>query len=305
MGGTRHKDGARRTQPHPTMKYEIVKDKKESGGKDGASSLMEIPQWTLGEIALSKSTLEQIEEMIAYVKHREKLLHEWEFNRFLKTGKGLSINFFGPPGTGKSITAEAIAQQLGTNIIKVNYGELESELVGGTSKNLSKVFQAAETNRSLLFFDEADAVLSKRISNLSQAADHGVNSAKSTLLTLMDKFNGVIIFATNLFENYDEAFLRRIIFNVEFPVPDKEMRTQLWSFHLSKNVPRNISYERAAEISEGLCGGDIRNITIKLGLKLLAGKATLVDESLIADEINKYKTIKLRHKKINPTEIVV
>lgn len=287
------------------MKYEIVKDKKESGGKDGASSLMESPQWTLGEIALSKSTLEQIEEMIAYVKHREKLLHEWEFNRFLKTGKGLSINFFCPPGTGKSITAEAIAQKLGTNIIKVNYGELESELVGGTSKNLSKVFQAAETNRSLLFFDEADAVLSKRISNLSQAADHGVNSAKSTLLTLMDKFNGVIIFATNLFENYDEAFLRRIIFNVEFPVPDKEMRTQLWAFHLSKNVPRNISNDRAAEISEGLCGGDIRNITIKLGLKLLAGKATLVDESLITDEINKYKTIKLRHKKIDTTEIVV
>ena len=287
------------------MKYEIVRDKEGSRGKDGASSLMETPQWTLDEIALSKTTLEQIEEMIAYVKNKEKLLYEWEFNRFLKTGKGLSINFFGPPGTGKSITAEAIAQKLGTNIIKVNYGELESELVGGTSKNLSKVFQAAESNKSLLFFDEADAVLSKRISNLSQAADHGVNSAKSTLLTLMDKFNGVIIFATNLFENYDDAFLRRIIFNVEFPIPDQEMRTQLWEFHLSKNVPRNISYERAAEISDGLCGGDIRNITIKLGLKLLAGKANIVDEALINAQINNYKLIKLRHKKINPTEIVV
>ncbi|HIK09929.1 MAG TPA: ATP-binding protein [Oscillatoriaceae cyanobacterium M33_DOE_052] len=287
------------------MKYEIVRDKKESGGKDGASGLIETPQWTLGEIALSKTTLEQIEEMIAYVKNKEKLLYAWEFNRFLKTGKGLSINFFGPPGTGKSITAEAIAQKLGTNIIKVNYGELESELVGRTSKNLSKVFQDAENNQSLLFFDEADAVLSKRISNLSQAADHGVNSAKSTLLTLMDKFNGVIIFATNLFENYDEAFLRRIIFNVEFPIPDQEMRTQLWEFHLSKNVPRNITYERAAEISDGLCGGDIRNITIKLGLKLLAGKANIVDEALINAQINNYKLIKLRHKKINPTEIVV
>jgi ATP-dependent 26S proteasome regulatory subunit len=285
------------------MKYEIVKDKQDSSSKEQASSLSEAPRWTLAEIALSKSSLEQIEEMIAYVKNRDKLLVEWEFNRFLKTGNGLSINFFGPPGTGKSITAEAIAQNLGMTIIKVNYGELESELVGGTSKNLSKVFQEAEKSDSLLFFDEADAVLSKRISNLSQAADHGVNSAKSTLLTLMDKFNGVIIFATNLFENYDEAFLRRIIFNVEFPVPDREMRTQLWEFHLSKNVPRNISYERAAEISEGLCGGDIRNITIKLGLKLLVGKTKVIDESVINEQIKNYKTIKLRHKKINLADL--
>ncbi|NTW21612.1 MAG: AAA family ATPase [Nostocales cyanobacterium W4_Combined_metabat2_030] len=287
------------------MKYEIVKDKKDSSSKEPVSSLSETPRWRLDEIALSKSTLEQIEEMIAYVKNRDKLLVEWEFNRFLKTGNGLSINFFGPSGTGKSITAEAIAQKLGMSIIKVNYGELESELVGGTSKNLSKVFQEAEKSGSLLFFDEADAVLSKRISNLSQAADHGVNSAKSTLLTLIDKFNGVIIFATNLFENYDEAFLRRIIFNVEFPVPDMEMRTQLWKFHLSKNVPRNISYERAAEISEGLCGGDIKNITIKLGVKLSVGKTQVIDESVINEEINKYKTIKLRHKKINLADAVV
>jgi len=293
------------TNEHQKMKFEIVKDKKDSNSKDEASSLIETPRWTLDEIALSKSTIEQIEEMIAYVNNRDKLLSEWEFNRFLKTGNGLSINFFGPPGTGKSITAEAIAQKLGTNIIKVNYGELESELVGGTSKNLSKIFKLAEEGNSLLFFDEADAVLSKRISNLSQAADHGVNSAKSTLLTLIDKFNGVIIFATNLFENYDEAFLRRIIFNVEFPVPDQEMRTQLWEFHLSKKIPRNISYEKAAEISEGLCGGDIRNITIKLGLKLLVGKTNVIDEVLINDEINKYKTIKLRHKKINLVETVV
>lgn len=279
------------------MKYEIAKDKKDSDKREEIPLNIEKPQWTLDEIALSKDTTEQIEEMVAYIQHREKLLYEWEFNRFLKAGNGLSINFFGPPGTGKSITAEAIAHTLKTNIVKVNYGEIESEFPGKTSKNLTALFKQAEEAKSLLFFDEADALLSKRIANLSQAADHGVNTAKSTLLTLLDKFNGVIVFATNLFDNYDEAFLRRIIFNVEFPIPDNAMRIKLWEFHLSKKVPRNISYEQAAEISNGLCGGDIKNITIKLGLKLLVGKVKTVDEVTMQEEIERYQMVKKRHKK--------
>jgi ATP-dependent 26S proteasome regulatory subunit len=185
------------------------------------------------------------------------------------------------------------------SIIRANYGELESSFVGGTSDNLASIFKTAEETKSLLFFDEADAVLSRRISNLSQAADHGVNSAKSTLLTLLDKFNGIIVFATNLFDNYDEAFLRRILFNIEFLAPDLAMREQLWRFHLSKNVPKEVSYELLADISEGLCGGDIKNITIKLGLKLLTGKVKSIDEALVKEEIERYTEVKLRHNR-NP-----
>lgn len=209
----------------------------------------------------------------------------------------MSVNFFGIPGTGKSITAEAIAHKLGMSIIRANYGELESSLVGGTSENLVLVFNKAEETKSLLFFDEADAVLSRRISNLSQAADHGVNSAKSTLLTLLDKFNGIIVFATNLFDNYDEAFLRRILFNVEFLAPDFPMREQLWKFHLSENVPKQVTYDNLADISDGLCGGDIKNITIKLGLKLLTGKVKTIDEPLVKEEIARYTEVKIRHNR--------
>ncbi|MGF1939252.1 MAG: ATP-binding protein [Nostoc sp. ChiQUE02] len=277
------------------MKYEILRDQKDP--KYDLDSLVIKPKWSLDEIALSSEILEQIEQIVAYIKYREILLNKWQYCRFLKTGKGLTINFFGLPGTGKSITAEAIAQKLGMNIIKVNYGELESELVGGTSKNLSNIFQVAEKSGSLLLFDEADTVLSKRISNLSQAADYGINSAKGTLLTLLDKFNGVIIFTTNLFENYDGAFLRRIIFNIEFDPPNFLTRIQLWRFHLSETVPKTISYEKAAEISDSLCGGDIRNIAIKLGLKLLANQVSLIDENLMLETIQKYKDIKEIHKK--------
>ncbi|WP_414585780.1 ATP-binding protein [Scytonema sp. PCC 10023] len=280
------------------MEYKIVKDTDKSNKQEKAQALVEQPKWTLEEVVLSKSTLEQIDQMIAFVQNKDKLLIDWEFNRVLKTGSALSINFFGLPGTGKSITAEAIAHKLGVSIIKANYGELESALVGGTSENLVSVFKTAEETKSLLFFDEADAVLSGRISNPSLAADHGVNSAKSTLLTLLDKFNGIVVFATNLFENYDEAFLRRILFHVEFTRPDSAMREQLWRFHLSENVPKEVSYEDLATLSGGLCGGDIRNIAIKLGLVLLTEKVHRIDEASLKEEIVNYTEIKLKHKGI-------
>ena len=279
------------------MQFEIVKERDKSNKQEKAQTLVEQPKWTLEEVALSKSTLDQIDQMVAYIQNRDKLLTDWQFNRFLKTGSALSINFFGIPGTGKSITAEAIAHKLGMSIIRANYGELESSFVGGTSDNLASIFKTAEETKSLLFFDEADAVLSRRISNLSQAADHGVNSAKSTLLTLLDKFNGIIVFATNLFDNYDEAFLRRILFNIEFLAPNVEMREKLWRFHLSEKVPKEVSYENLANISDTLCGGDIKNVTIKLGLKLLTGKIKSIDESLVKEEIQRYTEVKIRHQK--------
>jgi ATP-dependent 26S proteasome regulatory subunit len=280
------------------MNFEIV-NTTEKGERKRSVNLIENPSWSLDEIALSEDVIKQIEEMLAYIQNQDKLLREWQFARFLKAGSGLSINFFGAPGTGKSITAEAIAHRLGMSIIKANYGELESAFVGGTSENLSEIFEAAEKSNSLLLFDEADSVLSRRITNLSQAADHGVNSAKSTLLTLLDKFNGVIIFTTNLFEHYDEAFLRRILFNVEFSPPSFEMRTQLWGFHLADTIPRNISYEKLSELSDGLCGGDIKNVTIKLGLRLLTGRIDIINEPVVISEIERYTEIKMRHSMLS------
>jgi ATP-dependent 26S proteasome regulatory subunit len=173
------------------MEYQIIKPKNKDS--DQSSTQVEEPKWTLEEVALPSSTLNDVDEMLAYISNKGKLLHDWEFERFLKTGKGLSINFFGLPGTGKSITADAVAQRLGTTIVRANYGELESELMGGTAKNLLSVFDVATKSNSVLFFDEADSLLSRRVSNLSQAADYGINATKSTMLTLMDKFDGVLI----------------------------------------------------------------------------------------------------------------
>ncbi len=282
------------------MKYSIVKSNKENKSSDEDRNLVEEPKWTLDEVALPLTTLDQIEEIVAYAMNREKLLNEWEFNRFLKLGSGLGINFYGLPGTGKSITAEAIAHKLSMNVVRVNYGDLESEYVGGTSKNLSNVFELAQETHSILFFDEADTILSQRIAKLSQAADHGVNSAKGTLLTLLNKFDGIIIFATNRFEVYDPAFLRRILFHIEFTAPDLIMRIRLWELHLSEKIPKNITYQRAAELSDGLCGGDIRNVAIKLGLKLLVGKVSRIDEQIFEEEVKSYRISGKRDLPVSP-----
>ena len=105
------------------MKYSIVKDKNGKKALNNKNNLIERPKWTLDEIALPSSTIEEIDQIVAYFQNRDKLLHEWEYSRFLKLGSGLGVNFYGVPGTGKSITAEAVAYKLGLGIIKINYGD--------------------------------------------------------------------------------------------------------------------------------------------------------------------------------------
>jgi ATP-dependent 26S proteasome regulatory subunit len=145
------------------------------------------------------------------------------------------------------------------------------------------------TTDSVLFFDEADAILSRRIANVSHAADYGINTAKSTLLTLLDSFSTVTIFATNLFENYDSAFLRRILFHISFPMPGVDQRTKLWELHLPEKIPKIITYRRAAELSEGLSGGDIRNLSIKLALQILTNRIATVDEASLSAQLESYQ----------------
>lgn len=274
------------------MKYEIIKDnkpQKEISSFEDIDYIVEQPKWTFQDIILPDHVLENLEDSSAFFTNRDRLFKQFCFERFMKAGRGLAVNFYGLSGTGKSITAEAFAKQLNLNILRVNYAELQSMYVGQTSKNIYSVFRKAESENCLLFFDEADAVLSRRISNATHAADHGINMTVNTLLTLLDNFDGVTVFATNKFENYDEAFLRRILFHIEFTLPTVEMRVKLWQFHLSKNISKAVSYERIAELSEGLSGGDIRNISIRFVLKVASGKIDMLEEGFIAKQIEKYK----------------
>ena len=255
------------------------------------------PLWNLEDIVLDQSTKQSVKDAIVFCNNREKIVNEWNLARFMKGGGGITgINMYGKPGTGKSITAEAIAKATGKKIIKADYSQIQDSKWGGTEKQLTEIFETAQKENAIIFFDEANGLLSKRRSEGANSETN--NQIKSHLLTLLDDYNVIVVFATNLFKDYDRAFFRRILFHISFPTPGREQLISLWNFHFGdsskddKAVPKaaDFSIEKLAEDSYGLTGGDIRNITLKVCTQLVAQNLTGITNKLVSDEIEKYKT---------------
>src|SRR5699024_10413971 len=129
------------------------------------------------------------------------------------------------------------AHALGQKMIDVNYAEIESKYVGDTSKNIVLAFETAKEENALLFFDEADSILGKRLTDVRQSADHSVNTSRSVMLKQLEAFEGVVVFASNMAKNYDGAFVRRILGHVEFELPDQPTRIRLWERYLLDTLP--------------------------------------------------------------------
>lgn len=221
------------------------------------------PQYQLDtDVILSATTKNDLEESLAKIKFHRVIYDDWGFGEVDKLGRSSILNFYGHPGTGKTLTAEAFAGQLGLPIIKVGIAEIESKLMGETSKNIQQVFADAYAQNAVLFFDEADTLLGKRLSSVTQGVDNEVNAMRSTMLIELEKFNGIVIFATNFAKNYDEAFRSRIGYHVEFTLPDLEARTRLWHKMITDKIPLADSkanlVNQCAEYSDGFSGREIR-----------------------------------------------
>lgn len=221
------------------------------------------PSVTLEDgVVLSEQTRMQLDEGIAKLKFHKIIYEDWNFGAIDKQGRSVILNFFGAPGTGKTLTAEAFAGSLGMPIIKVGIAELESKFMGETSKNIQNVFRAALELNAVLFFDEADTLLGKRLSSVTQGIDNEVNAMRSTLLIELEKFSGIAIFATNFAKNYDEAFRSRISHHIHFDLPDLNARQKIWSKMLVDQIPLATSKEElvemVAQLSEGFSGREIR-----------------------------------------------
>ncbi len=199
-------------------------------------------------------------------------------SEYFTGSRAVILNFYGKAGTGKSMTAEAVARALGKKVYRINYSELESKYVGETPKNIRKAFECAARDDAVLIFDEADSFLGKRLTSVTQSADYGVNITRSVLLMELEKFSGVVVFTTNLISNYDEAFKRRILLSVYFEMPDREAREAIWKLHLGAKMPlhNEVTAGSLAARYEGISGADIKDMVFYAALYALEqGKETL------------------------------
>ncbi|GAB4548638.1 MAG: hypothetical protein OHK0023_12050 [Anaerolineae bacterium] len=254
----------------------------------------EKPRRSLSDVVLSDETERQLRVALAKIQHHKKLYQEWGLETIHPEGRGMAINLYGPPGTGKSFAAEGIADHLQRPIIRVNYAQLESRFVGDTPKNIMAAFESAHTHHAVLFFDEADSVLSQRVTNITQAADYGVNVSRSTLLLQLDSFDGVVLFATNLAANYDPAFVRRILSHIHFTLPDQAALVRLWQYHLPAQLPitAEVTPKTLAEYSQGLSGGEILNAVLlaaSTAAERGAEALTLLDFNASIEQIRRAK----------------
>ncbi|MBE8954803.1 MAG: ATP-binding protein [Quinella sp. 2Q5] len=247
--------------------------------------LPEEPKWSLDEIILPAAVKAQILDVATYSENAHRVFELWGFKRTHKFSRRIGINLYGAPGTGKTMAAHAIARELGRKILVVNYADIESKYVGETPKNIRKAFDAAKASGSILFFDEADAILSKRVTNMTQAVDVSVNQTRSVMLMLMNEFQDFIIFATNFIENFDAAFMRRISIHVKFTLPDEDCRRQLWRMYTPPEVPNNLDFDELAKKFDGLSGSDISNAMLNAAFKAARLKVDELDKSLVFEAV--------------------
>jgi ATP-dependent 26S proteasome regulatory subunit len=225
----------------------------------------EAPRRTLDDLVVPPRVQDQLDAAMARLRNHETLYREWGLDAVDPRGSAVALNLYGPPGTGKTLCAEGIAGTLGREFLRVSYADLESKYVGDTAKNLVRAFRHAAASRALLFFDEADAVLSRRIALATQSSDHALNMTRSVLLMELDRFDGVVVFATNLVVSYDPAFVRRMFAHVRFELPDRDCRERIWRGLLPERLPREAALQPAllAEESEGLSGGDLLGVLLR------------------------------------------
>ena len=223
------------------------------------------PQRTFNDVILPPSTRRALDEAIAQVRNHTLIFNRWGLGERHATGLGLAFNFAGPPGTGKTICAEAIAHSLGMKLLVVNYSELESMWAGETPKNVAAAFRAASEQKAVLFFDEADAIASRRSAGATMPYQREANITVNVLLRELEAFNGVVIFATNLAANFDPAFERRIRSHVRFEMPGVDERERIWQVQIHPHktpLAGDVDFRALAE-RHAVSGGDIKNAVLK------------------------------------------
>jgi ATP-dependent 26S proteasome regulatory subunit len=222
---------------------------------------IETPKETLNKVSLSQETKTQILQTINQIQNKDQIFNTWGLAESINYGKGITLNFYGAPGTGKTLAVRAIANHLNKKLLTINYPGLENKYMGETEKNIEKAFKQAEEQDAILFFDEADSVTTKReTSNYSWEI-----TRTNTLLKELENFEGICIFATNFATKYDEAFNRRLSAHVEFKLPEEEQLLEILDIHFPKKdaLSEDVNFKNLVKNFKGIfSGGDIKNLVL-------------------------------------------
>jgi SpoVK/Ycf46/Vps4 family AAA+-type ATPase len=234
------------------------------------------PTATWDDLVLPRDRLAQLREASARLLLQDRVLDEWGFLKGRPGARGVRMLFAGPPGTGKTLSAEVLAHSLSVDLLYVDISRVVSKWIGETEKNLASVFETAERAQAVLLFDEADALFGKR-TEVSDAHDRYANLETAYLLSRLERFEGLAILATNLRQNIDPAFIRRLEFAIDFDAPDREERLTLWRVH----VPRSAPLASDVDLDElaaryAIVGAFIRNAAVAAGF-LAAGNGGIIN----------------------------
>lgn len=248
---------------------------------------------TIKDVILAEPNKRQLTELLNRIRLRSRLYSNLAIEHRLAKGKGLLALFVGSSGTGKTMAAELLASEQGVDLYKVDLSAVVSKWVGETEKNLNRIFAEAEDSNALLFFDECDALFGQR-GEIKEAKDRWANLEVNYLLQRVEEYAGVVIMATNLRQNIDDAFLRRIQSIIEFPAPDEKLRFKIWEQTLPATPDSTVTKEELRDIAGrfAITGGSIRNIVIDAAFRALAANhESITIRDLVASIAREYQKI--------------
>ncbi|NES77318.1 MULTISPECIES: ATP-binding protein [unclassified Okeania] len=265
----------------PSLNDLLVAAREQSGNNLTELARKVNSKYNWQDIILPTDQLAQLKEICNQAKYRHIVYDKWGFHRKLSIGKGLNVLFSGPPGTGKTMAAEVIANELQLELYKIDLSQVVSKYIGETEKNLNRIFLAAETANAILLFDEADALFGKR-SEVRDSHDRYANIEIGYLLQKMEEYEGISILTTNLRQNLDEAFVRRLAFTVHFPSPDEASRRQIWEGIWTEEIPLSpdIDFDFLARQFK-LSGGNIKNIALAAAFLAAEADSAVMMEHLL------------------------
>lgn len=261
--------GGPRSRPH---------DDDDEGGIEerAARYVAERPRFGFDQLVIPPELSDALLTAVAAIAVRSTVYDRWGL-RAIEPAPSSALNLHGPPGTGKTLAAHAIAARLGMPIIMAGYAELESKFHGDGPKNVKAAFHAAETRGALLFIDEADSLLSRRLTDVTQGSEQAINSMRSQIVLCLDSFSGVVVFSTNLVANYDRAFESRVR-HFHFSLPNVDSRLMIWRTLLVPSLPLapDIVIDDLAAATEGFSGREI-----KMAILAAAERAAVADRPVV------------------------